>query len=205
MTKGFALVLIPSSTPAEEIERAVSDLLDPHASYMESFEPYQVPCVNCCVSADIGIREANERVGDFHRLWHIYLSFSDEKRPDWKSYIGDWEKTAIDAARSSPHYKLLAPQCDLCNGTGIGTVTYNVSGINYEGRAMTENTWDYLGPVKELAENSGSYEIVVTPDGQAHDRWSVPRSAKKDEWEARTQEIFRKYEEYIVYKVFINK
>jgi len=104
MPRSFSIVLISSSTPADMIYEAVSSLLDPHASYLELFEPYCVPCVSCVNSSEDGIEAANKQVGDFHRLWHSFQKIPEGQRYEWKDYIAPWEETAIASAFTSPHY-----------------------------------------------------------------------------------------------------
>lgn len=202
MPRVFSMVLIPLSVPADKISDAVSKLLNPHA-YYHKFEPYRVPCVDCSRTSDEGIHTANEQVGDFHYLWHVFRSIPEDQRPEWKSYIAGWEQTAINAAFSSPHYQPPDSECKIRGGSGIATVTYAVGGFVYEWRSMREDEWANFGPVKHLTESSDSYEILVTPDGQVYKRWGY-RSLGKEEWKAKTRGIWEQHLDCIAFKILIN-
>ncbi len=203
MPREFSIVLIPGSTPADKIGNAVASLLDPHASYLEPFEPYCIPCINCVEGSEEGIKTANQQVGDFHRLWHLFQSLPANQRPAWKDYIAQWEEVAIATTLASPYYRQLDPQCSMCSGTGIATVKFPASGIRYEWRIMQESGWVNLGSVQNLKEQSDSFEILVTPDGQAYHRWDG-QSQHKKQWEKRTNEILNLYKDCIAIKVLIN-
>ena len=204
MARAFSLVLIPVSTPFDEINNAVSKLLDPHAIYNDSFEPYRHPCDECCwFSSDDGIKAANEQISDFHVLWHAFQSMPEAERPEWSKYMEEWEQKAIGAALSSPNYEDPNPNCYNCNGTGIVTSKIPVSGIRYDYRVMNPDEWSNLGLTQDFAERPESYDSIVTPDGQAHLRnWD--QSAGIEEWEARTRKICDTHEDYIVIKVHMH-
>jgi len=203
MPREFSIVLIPSSTTADKIGKAVASLLDPHARDSAPFEPYQIPCINCVEGSEDGISTANKQVGDFHRLWHSFKSLPANQRPKWKDYIAEWEEMAITSTLASPYYWQIDPQCSMCGGTGIAIVKFPASGIRYEWRVMRESELVNLGSVEHLREKSDSFEILVTPDGQAYHRWGG-QSQSKEQWEQRTQEILSLHKGCIAIKVLIN-
>ena len=203
MPREFSIVLIPGSTTTDKIGNAVASLLDPHARDFAPFEPYRIPCINCVEGSEDGIDTANTQVGDFHRLWHSFQLLPTNQRPIWKDYIAEWEEVAITSTLADPYYRQLDPQCSMCGGTGIAVVKFPASGIRYEWRVMRESEWANLGSVEHLKEKSDSFEILVSPDGQAYHRWDG-QSKSKEQWQKRTQEILSLHRDCIAIQVLIN-
>jgi hypothetical protein len=69
---------------------------------------------------------------------------------------------------------------------------------------MLEDEFTNLGPVKQLVESPDSYEILITPDGEAHNKWGSARSSTREQWEARVREILARHTDCIAIRVLIN-
>jgi hypothetical protein len=63
--------------------------------------------------------------------------------------------------------------------------------------------WRILEPEEKLEISPDSYEIVVTPDGQAHKRWGW-ESLSKEEWSIKTQELLKKHSNCIGIEILVN-
>ncbi|MBP8003363.1 MAG: hypothetical protein KA314_30175 [Chloroflexi bacterium] len=68
---------------------------------------------------------------------------------------------------------------------------------------MNENEWVSRGPVEELKEMSGDFQIVFTPDGQAYHRWDGPWSST-EKWQRLTQELLDQNQDCVAIKIVIN-
>jgi len=195
------LALIEHSNVDDEIEERLGAILYPHAYYFE-FSPVTVPC-ECIWSSDEGIDAANRTVGDFHKLWHAFHSTPEAHRLQWTTFIKEWEDTASQTTRSSPHAKPPDPQCDVCYGSGTFITTTPPTGLRYE--AWAPNQWEKLGRASEISIDPGQFDSIVTPDGQAYTRYHILRSQSAEEWAEHTRMLLRHHADQLAIRCFVNK
>jgi hypothetical protein len=217
MTRDYVLVLVPDTVQRADIERYTQDLFLPFMRDYE-FPPYECLCE--CIDADAEYREiANTAVGYFHVFWRSYTMLPPPQRPEWREYIQEWVRVASNI-QSAPEGCVPNPDCDLCKGSGVRTVTwYPHDMYDY----WVGLTGDILGSVSQLAEVLRAQEVenenedvwydlaiaphepfyfyqMVTPDGQSHGRDHLEKHA----WWRKCRQIFDAWPNCIVVRCLVH-
>lgn len=213
----YVLVLIPGDVQEADIAGYTQSLFIPFMRDLGIFPPYERVC-NCIDSDGECVQTANKSVGHFHVFWRSYNRLPESQRPEWREYLKPWIKAVLNAQADTKE-DTPDPECELCTGTGIRTVT------RYDPN-MYDNWWDIdtagevIGPVSQIKEvliprNSGHFRYqvagpnhkpfdfyhVVTPDGQPYRRWDYDT---EQAWLEACRNVFHQWKPCIVVRCLVH-